>query len=102
MSENMLVGRVLDEIDNMTLEELAGICSCKVEWIVELVDEGIIEPQGRDLVDWRFNGPCLLRTRTAMRLQQDLNINMAGIALVIDLIDEKNELQARLRLLETR
>ena len=101
MSENMLVGSVLDETDNMTLDELAGICSCKIEWIVELVDEGILEPRGRNHNEWRFSGTGLLRARTAMRLQQDLNINIAGIALAIDLIEEVNDLQARLHVLKS-
>ena len=97
MSNITLTGTILEELDDMTLDDLAGICSCKVEWIVELVDEGIIEPHGRDYSTWRFTGTCLVRARTAMRLQQDLNINIEGIALVIDLLEEVNELEARLR-----
>lgn len=101
MSNIILTGNVLEELDEMSLTELAGVCSCKVEWIVELVDEGILEPRGRNYEEWRFSGTGLLRVRTAMRLQQDLNINLAGIALVIDLINEVNDLQERLRVLES-
>jgi len=96
---NTLTGSLLEELDEMTLDELAGMCSCKVDWIVELVEEGVIEPRGRDHTEWRFTGSCLLRTRTALRLYQDLNINVAGIALVIELMEEVDELQARLRVL---
>jgi chaperone modulatory protein CbpM len=102
MGDITLTGSILEELDDMTVAELAGICSCKVDWIVELVEEGVLEPRGRDHTEWRFTGICLLRTRTALRLYQDLNINVAGIALVIDLMDEVDELQGRLRVLDTQ
>jgi chaperone modulatory protein CbpM len=102
MNDTMLTGSLMDEIENMTLDELAGICSCKTEWIIELVNEGILEPRGQSQTEWRFSGNCLLRTRTAYRLYQDLQINVAGIALVIDLVDEVNDLQARLRVFESQ
>ena len=90
---------MLDELDGMTLDELARICSCNTEWIVELVAEGVLEPGGRDVAEWRFSGTCMLRTQTALRLYQDLNINVAGIALVMDLMEQVEELQGQLRVL---
>ncbi len=46
---------------------------------------------------WRFSGSALQRARTAMRLQRDLGINLAGVALAMDLLDEIEELRGRLR-----
>ena len=37
-----------------------------------------------------------------MRLQRDLGINLAGIALTLDLLDEINTLEARLQQLEIK
>lgn len=99
MNNITLTGIMLDELDGMTLDDLAGICSCNTEWIVELVAEGVLEPGGREVANWRFTGTCMLRTRTALRLYQDLNINVAGIALVMDLMEQVEELQGRLRVL---
>ena len=94
MNSKVLSGVVLDEEVLLSLADLCHACSRHAEWIVELVDEGILQPAGRDQEQWRFPGPSLLRARTAMRLQQDLHINLAGVALALDLMDEIESLRA--------
>jgi chaperone modulatory protein CbpM len=96
----VMSGLILDETTTLTLDELSGACSVRVERIIELVDEGILEPVGRDLNEWCFPGPSLGRARIAMHLQRDLDINIAGVALVLDLLDELESLRARLRRLK--
>jgi chaperone modulatory protein CbpM len=93
-------GLILDETTTLTLDELSCACSVRVERIIELVDEGILEPVGRELNEWCFPGPSLGRARIAMHLQRDLDINLAGVALVLDLMDELESLRARLRRFE--
>jgi len=93
-------GLVLDETITLTLEELSSACAVRIERIVELVDEGILEPTGRDPDMWSFPGPSLGRARVAMHLQRDLDINLAGVALALDLMDELESLRARLRQIE--
>jgi len=96
-NDETLTGTVLDDLEQISLNELARICSCETGWIVELVEEGIIEPSGEGISDWRFTGVSVIRVRTAIRLHQDLNVNLAGVALVIDLLEEVSDLQARLK-----
>lgn len=100
MSKDILTGLLLDEACSLTLSDLSHACAVHAEWVVELVDEGILEPTGCDATRWRFSGPSLHRARTVRRLQQDLGINIAGAALVLDMLDEIEELRARVRLLE--
>ena len=45
----------------------------------------------------RFHGDSLARMRLATRLMQDLEINTAGVALALDLLDRIAELESRLR-----
>jgi chaperone modulatory protein CbpM len=59
MSKEILSGMVLDELSSLTLEELSRACSVRTEWIVELVEEGILEPRGRGATAWRFTGSSL-------------------------------------------
>jgi chaperone modulatory protein CbpM len=98
--QTVMSGLVLDETTTLTLEELSSACSVRIERIIELVDEGILEPAGRDVNDWCFPGPSLGRARVAMHLQRDLDINLAGVALVLDLMEELESLRARLRRFE--
>jgi len=94
MNTKVLSGIVLDEETVLSLGDLCNACSRHAEWVVELVDEGILQPVGRNQDQWRFPGTSLHRAHTAMRLQQDLEINLAGVALALDLMDEIESLRA--------
>lgn len=94
-TSRVLTGYVLDETVTLTLTELSGACRVREEQIIELVEEGIIEPDIRQ-DDWRFRSTQLRRAGRAVRLQRDLEINAAGAALVLDLLEEIEELRARL------
>jgi len=94
MNTNVLSGIVLDEETMLSLGDLCNACSRHAEWVVELVDEGILQPVGRNQDQWRFPGTSLQRAHIAMRLQQDLEINLAGVALALDLMDEIESLRA--------
>lgn len=100
MAENTYTGTLLDEQNEITLEELTQACSGEIEWVVELVNEGILEPHGADMKKWSFTSVSLLKARTARRLQQDLGINIAGVALALDLMKEIEALQTRLNRLD--
>ncbi|MEY3190244.1 MAG: hypothetical protein RIS10_361 [Pseudomonadota bacterium] len=91
-------GTVIED-DNLTLEQLCQACGVSAEWVLSLVEESIIEPQGQDIRLWRFSGASLVRVRSAFRLQNDLGVNLAGIALALDLISELDSLRDHLKML---
>jgi chaperone modulatory protein CbpM len=97
---SLLSGEVLEEDISLTLGELSRACQLPVERVFELVEEGVIEPLGRDPAHWRFLGVSVRRVRCAQRLQRDLRVNVAGAALALDLLDELERLRARLRRFE--
>ena len=94
MKTELLNGLVLDEQAELTLGELCHACSRHAEWVLQLVEEGILEPAGRNPAQWRFSGTSLHRAHIAMRLQRDLDVNLAGVALALDLMDEIESLRA--------
>lgn len=97
----MLTAENLDESAILSLSELCHACSAHAEWVVELVEEGVIEPEGGpEPSGWRFYGTSLRRARVARRLQSDLGINLNGAAVVLELLEEIEVL--RLRLSESR
>ena len=100
MNQKTLSGMLLDEQTELSLNELCRACSSSAEWVIALVEEGALEPVGYEQSHWRFTGTGLQRAHTAMRLQRDLGINLAGIALALDLLDELEKTRARLRRLE--
>lgn len=94
-----LSGIILEELTELTLVELSRACAVHVDCIVELVKEGLISPLGREPHGWRFNGAHMRRASVALRLQHDLGVNLAGAALVLQLLDEIETLRARLRVM---
>jgi chaperone modulatory protein CbpM len=91
-------GTVIEE-DSLTLAQLCRACGVHADWIISLVEESIIEPQGEDIRLWRFSGASLVRARSALRLHRDLGVNLAGIALALDLIEELESLRAHMKTL---
>lgn len=96
MSQKALSGIILDEQVELTLNDLCRACSSSAEWIIELVEEGVLEPVSCQQTQWYFTGRNLQKAHTAMRLQRDLGINLAGVALALDLLEEIETLQTRL------
>lgn len=95
------IGVVLERSGPYSLEELCASAGLPREWIIELVEHGILEPEGRTPEGWRFHGAELSRSRRAMRLQRDLELNTAALSLALDLLDEVRYLRRRVRDLET-
>lgn len=97
-----LRGKLLDESIELTLAELCRACQLPAERVLEFVEEGIVEPHGRDPARWRFRSTSILRVRRAQRLIRDLGVNTPGVALALELLEEVENLRMRLRQLEGR
>ena len=91
-----LTGQILEEDVELSLAELCRICGLPAERVFELVEEGVIEPAGREPSRWFFQGIAVRRVYRAQRLQRDLGVNLAGAALALDLLEEIRRLQTRL------
>jgi chaperone modulatory protein CbpM len=92
-----MVGIIMDEQAQLTLAELSRACAAHAELIIELVEEGVLEPVGGEPQRWLFTGAHVRRARVAVHLQRDLGLNLAGAALALQLLDEVEALRARLR-----
>lgn len=96
-SPSVLYGTLVEETLELSLSELCHVCHAHREVVVTLVDEGVLQPRGERPQDWRFEGASLRRARTALRLARDLELEPAGVALALDLLDEIDALKSRLR-----
>jgi chaperone modulatory protein CbpM len=96
MTVKTVSGKLLDERANLSLDEICNACSVRTEWVIDLVAEGILEPSGGERTQWTFSASSISRVRVARRLQTDLDINLAGVALAIDLLEEIEAMRAPL------
>jgi chaperone modulatory protein CbpM len=99
---SVIHGVLVEQELSFTLVELSRACLADTEQVVALVEEGVLTPSGDDPQRWRFDGATLARARAALRLARDLELNAAGTALVLDLLDEIDRLRAQLRRLGVR
>lgn len=88
---------VLDDSTTWGIAEICTLCRVEDELIYEMVNEGVLIPEGTSPETWRFNGLAVKRIQVTLRLQNDLRVNLPGAALVLDLLDELDELRALLR-----
>ena len=98
--KSILTGIPVEETTEFTLGELSRACGKPAEWILALVEEGVIEPVGSDQTQWRFRGYCLRRVRIVHRLESDLGVNLAGAALALELLEEIEDLRNRIGITE--
>ena len=84
-----------------TLADLCCACAVNADRIIELVDVGVLEPQGHKPDHWLFIGKSLPRAKIAFHLQRDLEIDLKGIPLALQLLDEIEILLAQLKKMVT-
>ena len=89
-----LTGQVLEDYDLVTIGDLCRSCTVEIETVTLLVDEGILDPVGNDVETWQFTVTSLRRVKTAIHLQRDLGVNLAGAALALELLDRIAELES--------
>ena len=76
-----------------SLSALCQASGADLEQIQALVGEGLLQPAGPGPQDWQFNGDALPQTRMALRLAHDFELDMAAVALVMDLLAEIDRLR---------
>ena len=93
--DRVLSGSLFDESARLSIGDLSRMCAVDERHIVEFVEEGVLH-----VVDvspeWHFTGEALRRARLALRLERDLELNLAGVALAIELIEEISQLRREL------
>jgi chaperone modulatory protein CbpM len=99
---DQLSGELLEDEAEISLAQLCRACELSETEIINLVEEGIIEPIGQRPANWHFHIVSLRRVRITRNLKQELGVNTPGAALALVLLEELEELRSRLRRLENQ
>ena len=81
------------EPEQLTLEGLAACAGVHPALIEYFVEYGLLDPIARTGTQRLFDTACLARLRMIERLRRDLGANLAGIAVILDLLDRLTTLQ---------
>ena len=97
--DQAMSGVIFEESALLTVKDLSRMCAVEERHIVEYVEEGVLHVAEIDTAEWHFTGAALRRARLALRLERDLELNLAGVALALELMEElehlRRELEAR-------
>src|SRR5688500_17845356 len=101
MKQTGLIFVVDNSGDNFfNLEQVCDHFGISSDFIQELINYGIIQQRGSVSSQLLFDLEHLHRIKVAIRLHHDLEINFAGIALVLELLDEMQDLRSKAAFLE--
>lgn len=90
----------LEPGDRISLRRVCRISGTRPAWVAELVAQGVVEARGPTPTRWHFDEEALGRLLRARRLERDLGLNPAGIALALELTEEVRRLRRHLRILQ--
>ena len=83
--------------DSLTLEEICAACALEREWIVVRVREGLIPAAGLSDAEWRFTTTTVARVRRMREIERTYDAAPELAALVADMLEQMDDLRARLR-----
>jgi chaperone modulatory protein CbpM len=92
-----LSGAIFEETALLTVKDLSRMCAVDERHIVEYVEEGVLHVVHIDTTEWHFTGAALRRARLALRLERDLELNLAGVALALELMEELEHVRRELK-----
>ncbi len=92
----LAVGVCLMGDDSLDLDSFAMATGADTATIRLWVDEALLTPALAQ-PQWRFGGEELARARRILRLQRDFDANVQSVAVMLQLLDEIDALQAQLR-----
>lgn len=93
--DRILSVELVEPTATFTLREVCERGNCHAEFVIKLVNYGVIAPveESTEARQWQFDLDALARLRKAQRLQRDLKMNLPGLAMSLELLDEVQEMR---------
>lgn len=91
------MAEVLDDPAEFSVRQLCDICQVTPELLRVMVSEGVLSARGDHPSRWVFSATSVTRVRRACRLRHDLELDYSGLALALDLMEERDRLRAEVR-----
>lgn len=93
---------LLDDEQPLSFNDLCKRCAIEKNTLFKMINRGLIEPLDTsvNIQVWTFNANSLLKIQRAIRLQKDLETNLAGAVLALELLEEIKQLRQQVNLLQ--
>jgi len=85
---------IAEHVSYYDINELCKVSTVEKQFVVQLVEHGILDPKGREESEWQFAQTQLRMVRKAAALKRDLHVNVPGIGLILQLLEELEQLRS--------
>ena len=100
MTQQTLKCIIVERSTPLSLKELCEAIHLQTQVVINMVEHQLIEPEGSSPNSWRFDNICLKRAKIAASFYCDLEVNIPGIGIALDLLERIEYLEQRLQTLE--
>jgi len=83
----------IDYTASFNLDDACLAIGSEDSMVYAIVEHGIVEPEGDSPQDWLFDLEMICTAKRALRLQRDLHLDWSAIALVLTLVEERDQLR---------
>jgi chaperone modulatory protein CbpM len=97
--DNILIGLLIEETTTVSFTEVCHKYNIPKELLIEMIEQGLFPNQPTQIEQIALDQKALRRIEAAFRLHRDLGINLSGVALAIELLEEIEKMRAELNIL---
>ncbi len=98
--EELLLLELLDEDAGIAFTELLAASRMSRDELIELIEQGALQPSGESEASWRFPPAALVTVRSAARLRSAFELETPALVVALGLLERIDELERRVRELE--
>lgn len=96
----IMLGTLMDENIFFSFIEVCQSCHISEEVLLDWLSHGLLGDLPQPIQHTQFNALMFNRIQTAERLYRDLEMNIQGVILALELMDELKQLRAELEILK--
>lgn len=97
--DNLLIGVLIEDTSTISFTEVCLKYNIPKELLIDMMEEGLFPNQPTEPEQIALDQKALRRIESAFRLHKDLGINLPGVALAIDLLEEIEKMHKELDIL---
>ncbi|OGT25917.1 MAG: hypothetical protein A3I77_01510 [Gammaproteobacteria bacterium RIFCSPLOWO2_02_FULL_42_14] len=90
-------GTLINDTTTLTFDEICTAVHADDDLVIQLIEYQIIQPKGKNKKEWAFDHIALKRARLACNFYYDLDVNLAGIELLLNLLERIETLEINLQ-----
>ena len=97
--DTLLIGVLIEETTTISFSEVCRKYNIPKELLIEMIEQGLFPNQTTQIEQVALDQKALRRLESAFRLHRDLGINMPGVALALELLEEIEKMHSELDIL---